>query len=183
MPASLDLLVCPVCHAALEPRAGGVTCSGCAREFVERGSSLDLTPNPPPDADVAERWPLWEQLQHNFLVAAEEIPEASLSVGPREDALEFARFAALEGLVLDVGCGPQRHPSYAINFPGRFVGMDPVPGEPEREFEFVQAVGEYPPFADDTFDRVLFATSLDPHAESRGARWRRRGACSSGTAR
>jgi SAM-dependent methyltransferase len=122
---------------------------------------MDFTPNPPPDVDVQERWPLWEQLQHNFLVAATEIPEHSLSLGERADARAFADFSDLRGGVLDIGCGPQSEPSYAVGANGHFVGIDPVRGERERAFAFVQGLGEYLPFADQSFDRVLFATSLD----------------------
>jgi SAM-dependent methyltransferase len=60
-----------------------------------------------------------------------------------------------------IGCGPQREPSYAVDTNGHFVGIDPVRGERERTFDFVQGIGEYLPFADGSFDRVLFATSLD----------------------
>jgi SAM-dependent methyltransferase len=156
-----DLLVCPVCHGTLETLDTAVVCGSCGRGYARTGVVLDATPNPPPDGDVASRWPLWEALQHNFLVAADEIPEHSLSVGERKDASEFASFAELEGIVLDVGCGPQEEPSYAGGWQGRFVGIDPVAGAPHRAFDFVQGLGEYLPFRDATFDRVLFATSLD----------------------
>ncbi|MBV9817443.1 MAG: methyltransferase domain-containing protein [Solirubrobacterales bacterium] len=154
--------VCPVCHVDVpEPGSSGVRCPTCGRQFPDRDGAMDFTPNPPPDPDVQERWPLWEQLQHNFVVAADEIPEHSLSVGRRADATAFARFSDLRGSVLDVGCGPQTEPSYAVGANGRFVGIDPLRGEKQREFTFVQGIGEYLPFADGSFDRVLFATSLD----------------------
>jgi SAM-dependent methyltransferase len=154
--------VCPVCHAKVsEHGPAGVTCSGCGREYADRDGSLDFTPNPPADPDVQDRWSLWEQLQHNFMVAATELPEHNLSLGRRSDARAFANFADLRGFVLDVGCGPQREPSYAVGSDGEFVGIDPVRGERERSFAFVQGIGEYLPFADGSFDRVLFATSLD----------------------
>src|SRR5690349_15413568 len=154
--------VCPVCSSDVpEPGPAGVTCPSCHRSFPDRDGALDFTPNPPPDADVQERWPLWEQLQHNFLVAATELPEHSLSVGERADARAFAEFAGLHGKVLDIGCGPQREPSYAVSANGEFIGIDPVRGERVRTFRFVQGLGEYLPFRDGSFDRVLFATSLD----------------------
>jgi SAM-dependent methyltransferase len=154
--------VCPVCHVDMpEPDPTGVRCPRCGRQFPDRDGAMDFTPNPPPDLDVQERWPLWEQLQHNFVVAADEIPEHSLSVGRRADASAFARFSDLRGPVLDIGCGPQTEPSYAVAANGTFVGIDPLRGEKQREFTFVQGIGEYLPFADGSFDRVLFATSLD----------------------
>jgi|HubBroStandDraft_6_1064221.scaffolds.fasta_scaffold10170_1 SAM-dependent methyltransferase len=154
--------VCPVCHVDVpEPDSTGVRCPTCGRQFPDRDGAMDFTPNPPPDPDVQDRWPLWEQLQHNFVVAADEIPEHSLSVGRRADAMAFAQFSDLRGLVLDIGCGPQTEPSYGVAANGTFVGIDPLRGEAQRKFRFVQGIGEYLPFADGSFDRVLFATSLD----------------------
>jgi SAM-dependent methyltransferase len=153
---------CSVCHTQLQdPDAAGVSCPSCGRTFPNRDGVVDFTPIPPPDSDVQERWPLWEQLQHNFVVAATEIPEHSLSLGNRPDARAFAEFSNLEGDVLDIGCGTQREPSYAVGAGVRFVGIDPVRGERERAFTFMQGLGEYLPFAEGSFDRVLFATSLD----------------------
>ncbi len=148
---------CPVCHAALD----GVTCTSCGRAYSRDGDVYDFTPVPPPDAEVQARWGLWEVLQANGEKAYEIDPPSSLSVGEREDASAFASFAGLSGTVLDVGCGPQTLPSYALGMPGELVGIDPLTGVQPREFAFVKGIAEYLPFADGTFDRVLFATSLD----------------------
>jgi ubiquinone/menaquinone biosynthesis C-methylase UbiE len=88
-------------------------------------------------------------------------PQLHLSVRERRDARLFAEFADLQGLVLDVGCGVQALPSYARGLAGELVGIDPLRGERDRGFEFVQGVAEYLPFRDHSFDRVLFATSID----------------------
>jgi SAM-dependent methyltransferase len=156
----LDLIACPVCHREVAADEDLWRCTGCDRRYGA-GASLDLTPNPPPDEDVRDRWQLWEQLQANFVAAATAVPEHSLSVTERPDAEAFARFCAFEGTVVDVGCGTQRLPTYADTSACRFVGIDPLPGEPEREFEFVQGLGEYLPFPARSIDQVLFATSLD----------------------
>lgn len=138
-----------------------MSCAHCGRTYGTTNGVLDFVPAAPPDADVEERRPLWEELERNGLVSYEHDPTANLSVGPREDASAFFEFAQLEGLVLDVGCGPQRLPSYAREFAGTLVGIDPLLGELPRDFAFVRGIGEYLPFRDDLFDRVLFATSLD----------------------
>lgn len=151
-----EILVCPVCHGSL----AGPSCTGCGRTFPA-GPVVDLTPDPPPDADVLERWSLWETLQANGEQAYEIDPPSSLSVGDREDVRAFARFADLRGRVLDIGCGPQEHPAYAEAVAGDFVGIDPLSGTQPRAFAFVKAIAEYLPFPDASFDRVLFATSLD----------------------
>lgn len=152
-----DILACPVCRGRLD----GVECDACGRSYDSRDGVLDLTPVPPPDAEVLERWGVWEALQANGASAYETDPPNNLSVGEREDVRAFARFAQLEGRVLDVGCGPQALPSYAPRHDGEFVGIDPLMGEQPRRFAFVKGIAEYLPFTDAAFDRVLFATSID----------------------
>jgi SAM-dependent methyltransferase len=149
-----DLLACPVCHGALD----GVVCTACGREYRDDGV-LDLTPIPPPDPAVASRWHVWEQLQANGERVYGDDPDHNLSVGDREDARAFGVFSELEGRVLDVGCGPQARPSYAAQ--AELVGIDPLAGEQPRQFAFVKGIAEFLPFRNATFDRVLFATSLD----------------------
>ena len=149
-------IVCPVCHGSLTEGE----CRGCGRSYALDGVP-DLTPMPPPDPDVRARWSLWERLQANGERSYEIDPPSSLSVGQREDARAFARFSDLEGRVLDVGCGPQAFPSYAEGFGGELVGVDPLVGVQPRRFAFVKGLAEYLPFPDTSFDRVLFATSLD----------------------
>ena len=157
-----SLAVCPVCDADLDGLAGRhASCAGCGRTYRATDGVFDFVPEPPPDRDVAEPWALWEHLEENGRVSYENDPHHNLSVGVREDCDAFAAFADLDGTVLDVGCGPQRLPTYARDFSGVLVGVDPLVGELPRAFVFVRAIGEYLPFRSDAFDRVLFATSLD----------------------
>lgn len=152
-----SLLACPVCHARLDD----LTCVACKRAYRRERGVLDFTPVPPPDPEVQAQWGTWEQLQANGAHAYETDPPANLSVGEREDAAAFRAFAQLEGTVLDVGCGPQTLPSYADGLADQLVGLDPLVGHQPREFAFVKGIAEYLPFADESFDRVLFATSID----------------------
>jgi SAM-dependent methyltransferase len=156
-----DLLVCGVCHGALQETSGSevLGCTSCGREYRRREGAPDLTPVPPPDDVLQAKWGLWEELQANGEHSYNADPDANLSVGDRDDAALFAEFCGLRGVVLDFGCGPQARPSYAGA--ERFVGIDPLRGERVREFDFVQGIGEYLPFRDGAFDQVLFATSLD----------------------
>lgn len=156
-----NLLVCPVCRSS-ELKTSPPECPDCGRHFSLECGHLNLTPVPPPDADVLEKWDLWEKLQANGLVSYESAPEENLSVGLRRDAQAFAKFCQLDGcLTLDVGCGPQRLPSYGAGQGNRFIGIDPLPGAADRDFHFVQAIAEYLPFRDGVFDRILFSTSID----------------------
>lgn len=160
-----DLLVCPVCHSELPlsamRKSGRGSCSHCGRTYTYRHGVFDFTPVPPPDAEVHQKWSLWQKLQRNGLISYTSAPELNLSVGQREDAKAFSVFSQLFGLVLDVGCGPQDIPSYGVKFPGQLVGIDPLRGVQPRRFNFVQGIGEYLPFRAATFDRILFGTSLD----------------------
>jgi SAM-dependent methyltransferase len=121
----------------------------------------NLTPSPPPHEDVRANWSLWEKLQANGLVAYTEVPSVNLAVQDTPLNCAFRDFAMLYGSVLDVGCGPQKLPVHARTFSGRFVGIDPLRGEQERHFEFVQGIAEYLPFRNATFDQILFVTTLD----------------------
>lgn len=151
-----DLVVCPTCHHVLD----GVDCPGCGSSYRRIGDVYDLTPRPLPE-DLGERADLWEQVQDNGERAYNAAPELNLAVGDRADARRFGEFLAAEGVVLDIGCGPQTFPAYAHGFEGRLVGIDPLVGAQPRRFDFAVALAEYLPFADGTFDTAVFATSLD----------------------
>jgi SAM-dependent methyltransferase len=157
------VVACPRCHAPLDLPAlpGEPSCASCGATYRWDDGVADLTPLPPPPGLVADRWALWEQLQANGARAYDALPDASLSIGRRTDVRLFGAFAELEGRVLDVGCGPQELPSYGAAADIDFVGIDPLRGVRTRSFTFVRGLGEYLPFADGSFDRVLFATSLD----------------------
>jgi SAM-dependent methyltransferase len=159
-----DLLVCPVCHNGLglnEVKNGEpINCSKCATSYTFRSGVYNMTPLPLPDDDLKSKWETWEKLQDNGLLSYTTAPEFNLSVGDREDAQAFKAFARASGLVLDIGCGPQKRPSYLPD-DGDVVGMDPLTGQQPRGFSFLQGIGEYLPFPDETFDHVLYASSLD----------------------
>ncbi len=159
-----DLIVCSVCHADLPldtiSSDGCGCCPQCGRSYrFDRGVYI-MTPLPPPDEALKSKWHTWQKLQDNGLLSYSRAPEFNLSVGPREDAQAFKAFAQPAGLILDVGCGPQTYPSY-LPESGRIVGIDPLVGQQPRGFSFVQGIGEYLPFRDETFDSILYASSLD----------------------
>ena len=66
------------------------------------------------------------------------------------------------GLFLDVGCGVLPSPGYMAASGGdaTWIGIDPLLGDATRRFPFAQAVGEYLPFRDHTFDGVLYASTI-----------------------
>jgi SAM-dependent methyltransferase len=162
--ASVDarLLACPDCAGTLVALDGGdLRCEGCGRAFARLASGWDLTPSR--ERWSSETWRSWEALQANGVVSYREDPERNIAVGEREDASAFARFSGLRGLVLDIGCGPQAWPAYFDEYEEgtRFVGVDPLVGETEAGYTQLRALAEYLPLRSESFDRVLFATTLD----------------------
>jgi SAM-dependent methyltransferase len=159
-----DLLVCPVCHNGLplnEPNNDKpVKCTQCERSYSSSTGVYNMTPLPLPDDDLRSKWDTWQKLQDNGLLSYTTAPEFNLSIGNREDAQAFKAFSRVSGLILDVGCGPQTRPSY-LPESGEVVGMDPLRGQQPRAFSFLQGIGEYLPFRNDTFDHILYASSLD----------------------
>ncbi|HEU4657935.1 MAG TPA: methyltransferase domain-containing protein [Capillimicrobium sp.] len=155
-------LACPACRAALPPLEGdAVTCPACGALYRRLPFAWDLTP--PRETWTPGQWETWELLQANGAVSYEADPEHNLGVGDREDVARFSRFSRLHGEVLDVGCGPQPWPAYfdAHEEGTRFIGVDPLVGEREGFYERFRALAEHLPFADASFDVVLFAGTLD----------------------
>lgn len=109
------------------------------------------------------KWSTWEQLQHNGAISYRMDPERNLAVGARQDTAAFAAFCRFDGLVLDVGCGPQPWPAY---FQGesprtRYLGVDPLIVQSSPRYVQLRALAEYLPLLDQSCDQVVFATSLD----------------------
>ena len=154
-----DLAACPRCHAALalpEP-----ACPACGATFRRLPHAWDLTA---PDSELrGPLWAAWEGVQSNGAVAYEADPVHNLSVGDRDDYRDFARFAGMDGLVLDVGCGPQAWPAHFSSAAPdtRFVGVDPLVGDRPADYLQVRGLAEFLPFRDGVFDHVLYMTTLD----------------------
>lgn len=144
-------LACPDCRGRLADAEGGLVCQGCGRRFLVESGVPRLLP-------VAGLGREWEEKQE----LGEAEYEDDSSDETRALALRFAGFAALDGLVLDVGSGSGGKPDYLHGREGgTFVGLDPLVGSSESDFDFVQGVAERLPFADATFDGAIAATMLD----------------------
>ena len=104
----------------------------------------------------------WERLLDENARAYSGYPTDSCSVAGHPMAERFRGFLRpyLTGTVLDIGCGPQPIPAYLTGHPTNWIaGVDPLPAP--HPFVFVQGTAEFLPWADDTFDTVVVATSLD----------------------
>jgi SAM-dependent methyltransferase len=165
--ATVELLACPVCRGGLtldseiveggDVREGRLTCNMCHSRYDISNGVVRMLPPLPED----ERWEQWEHKQALGLAEYENPhPESK----PELDLLaaKFGAFCQLTGTILDVGCGIERMPAYAIRpAESKYLGVDPLIGEHERAFDFVQGLGEWLPFRAASFDRVVCATSLD----------------------
>ena len=83
----------------------------------------------------------------------------------RTDAKRIGEYIAEScSICLDVGAGILPRPAY-MQQDTNFFGLDPFFGEYEREFPFVQAIGEDLPFLSETFECVTFMSTLDHQIE------------------
>ena len=156
------ILACPNCRGSLAVRDDSTAeCASCGAPYSRLAHSWDLIP-PRERLDSAE-WRAWQVLQENGSSAYEADPEHNLAIGERSDFLAFGEFCELSGDVLDVGCGPQAWPTHfsAAAPQTRFVGVDPLVGEHRADYVQVRGLAEHLPFADEVFDRVVFATTID----------------------
>ena len=66
----------------------------------------------------------------------------------------------IKGSCLDIGCGMLPRPAYMCEGID-WYGVDPLDDGKEKDFKFKKAMAEKLPYEDNSFDNVLFATSLD----------------------
>lgn len=158
----IEYFQCPETGEPLLQTNSGLKSS--ATEYIKDPVSdfYDMTPTNR-DFYPVETWDVWNQLQDNGMVSYEAEPMNNLAVGPRQDVQDFCQFCELDGLILDVGCGPQKHPATldALSDSSTLIGLDPLVGQQPRDFAYVKGIGERLPFRNKLFDRVMFVTSLD----------------------
>ncbi len=156
------ILACPNCRGSLAVRQDSeAVCTGCGVAYARLPYGWDLIP--PTERLNSAEWRAWQVLQDNGVSAYDADPEHNLAVGERSDFMAFGEFCGLAGDVLDVGCGPQAWPTHFSAAPPqtRFVGVDPLVGERPADYAQVRGLAEHLPFADNVFDHVVFATTID----------------------
>lgn len=154
-------LVCPLCKENLHIVTDDIfSCQHCQIQFKSRSGIPDFMP--PADELSLKCWDTWKKLQDNSMVIYQNDPLNNLAVGDRIESVRFRDFCQLAGNVLDVGCGPQALPAYLIGYPEDLIhGIDPYEPLEVPRFNRVIGLGEFLPYPSKTFDRVLYATSLD----------------------
>lgn len=105
-------------------------------------------------------------LNNNGYLSYIYLKEASLSLPSRSDVANFRDFIVRKGHgvdILDIGCGPLPMPGY-LQFGDskkvRLVGIDPIENNEFHGFKII-GTGEFIPLCDETFDTIVFGTSLD----------------------
>jgi len=107
---------------------------------------------------------MWAELQEKEVKAYRQSPVGVFSGETTKMALEFrdmVRHYSNPGTALDVGCGALPRPSYMKETNLDWFGIDPYLGDQDREFPFVVGVAECLPFANESFDNTVFATTVD----------------------
>ena len=135
-----------------------IACGSCGS--VSSGTTTGST-SPPHVAVTDRRWDTWRQLQANGLVGYTADPERNLSIGDRDDCRRFAAFCRCRGLALDVSCGPRQTRVFRVARRRRVCRHRSAGGSGFFDFLKIIGLAEYLPFADGSFDHVLFSTTID----------------------
>jgi len=101
---------------------------------------------------------------NNGATSYNDLPPQSCSTALHAEAKLFAKFLLpyLDGRVLDIGCGPQSIPSYLSDYPVNLIaGIDPLPPKEQHPFMFVQGFAESLPWPDNSFECLVFGTTID----------------------
>ena len=116
----------------------------------------------------------WENAQATYATNTEVVKRNSWVRHTIKIADAFCRFVGVRGKVLDVGCGNGHYSGMTYEEAGvkyldlvnnSVTGVDPITPNYETRFPVDIAKAESLPYADNSFDAVIFATSLD-HMES-----------------
>lgn len=138
--------------------------------------SYDAAPRPPVFKLGFDRWkellsgrypelyPHWLKLYEHALPHYNTSVEASCSTWNNRFAVAFRDYVKIfgRGYLLDVGSGTLNIPVYLAGYPLSFTrGLDPRPPETHTELHISCGVNEFIPYADESFQTVCNATSLD----------------------
>jgi ubiquinone/menaquinone biosynthesis C-methylase UbiE len=138
-----------------------VECKSCQKTYVVQNNSYNLLPSKPP-SDLESLWDTWGQLQDNGQKSYTAAPSLNLT-GLDELGKRFSAFIQANGVLLDVGCGPQFSiPNYIdVSRLSGYIGLDPLIGQQPRHFNHVQAIGELIPLKNDCVDCAVASSSID----------------------
>lgn len=115
---------------------------------------------------VPYAYKIWYSLVERMQQVTLEQPLHNMSFKGSPVAHAFKQFLTkhLRGTILDIGCGINNKPLYLGDYPDNLIyGIDPLEPLPGKEHPFVfrKGVCECLPFAENSFDAIIMATSFD----------------------
>jgi uncharacterized protein YbaR (Trm112 family)/ubiquinone/menaquinone biosynthesis C-methylase UbiE len=184
----LDRLACPECkNFSVEVKScltkhneiikGEISCSSCHREYTINEGIPNMLPDKLRLQKIAKE-SSWQEWRKRLSLFKQRIKgwtkEDSRKTIPIYDAL-LRNFCPIKGAALEIGCGNGvvRH---FLNRNVEYWGIDPEKDwilHPlhsfaqdifpclKEPFPYIQGVGEYLPFKDESFDNVIIAATLD----------------------
>ncbi len=164
-----NIYQCVNCSAKIDFEANNKTnlqCSSCGFEYKVDNKFIGYDFDTLLKKNYHRAWLLWKALNNNGELAYRYLIDTSLSVPDREDVKSFGNFISKyinKGSLIDIGCGLLELPGY-LEFSKKFdinlYGLDPI-GSSEFIGTRIHGCSEFLPIADETFDMVVFATSMD----------------------
>jgi len=144
----------------------GTDCPECGFAYRVGPGFIKYDADPLLFENYRNKFLLYKVLSNNGYVAYHSLAESSLAFEDRDDVRQFRSYiqkAVPQGRLLDIGCGILPLPGYLAfddMSPYELYGLDPIE---ETRFQGVRIIGcaEYLPFADDSFDAIVFGGSFD----------------------
>lgn len=152
-----DKLRCIVCRRGLREEQGELCCEGCGARYARPGGPPALLLAAAAEARTPA-WRRWRQAE-DLLDRWRRSRPAPARQGDAARLRRFLSFFAPRGDLLDIG-SKDGHLAPLLPEAVRYFGIDPFPS-PEAHPHVVRAVGERLPFADQSFDCVVYCSSFD----------------------
>ncbi|MFH1656473.1 MAG: methyltransferase domain-containing protein [Candidatus Nealsonbacteria bacterium] len=167
---NLNILACPVCKNNLEIKIiqeseqkiifGFLSCYSCKRKFEIKNNVPCLIPNIFNQINAYKEW----NKKQKYGLEAYQNPDLNYKKYISVIKKMFGNFCEHQGNVLDIGSGINNRLDYfdqRINEKVNFIGLDPLLGNKNRNYFFLQGIGEYLPFLNESIDQVIIAGTLD----------------------
>lgn len=167
---NIKFLACPVCKRDLrldikreseyEIISGWLGCPNCNIKYKIENGIPSLIPTEYCKNDKYGEWLEKQRAGIDDYIN----PDLNYKEFIKVTSRMFGVFCQHKGNILDIGCGIDADLEYfdIKNYPDiNFIGLDPIIGDKDHNFNFIQGVGEYLPVKDESIDQVIMSTMLD----------------------
>lgn len=150
----INYLTCPVCKHNLELMGDSLLCNSCNIHYKKINGIPDLLPHFLDDS-IKNSIQSWEGIKFDY---NDYIDQSSIE---RLQAIDKPLLEQCQegGTVLEVGCGTARLRKEVEKSGSTYFGIDPSLKLLEQGYDgknnLIRGVGEYLPFADDSFDTII----------------------------